>query len=434
MPAARNIRIGSGSGVPAGPSFIKAASANGHHFVDAAGAPILVKGDTLWAAWVNLPTTDWETLCASRAGHGFNFIMVDLISCANQGGRDDTSTYDGVVPFTGGNLNTPNETYWSRIDTMLSIAESHGVTMGLYPMDYYSMGSGQFFFGKSTADCQAYGTFLGNRYKNRPNIVWVFGNDYQSESTTVDNQYDACLTGWKNAGDTHLVSMQGKFHMSLTTDWAFWAARADFNCVYTYEVQYHLCKVGYDYTPTMPAVMWEAAYIGEAYTGGDVPLTVRKQIGWSLTQGSPGEVMGTQHWRCNDTGWSTNLNETVMVGCTNMRSVFEAVAWWTLVPSTTFITSGAGTRVVPAAESGVGSPDWPAASDYASAAVSADGKLAMAYVPTQRAITVNTAVLGTSPVGTWIHPTTLATTAAGSLAGSNTPPAAGDWLLKITAS
>lgn len=422
---------------PIGPPFIADVAASGRHFVDEQGAPILVKGDTLWAAWVNLPTTDWETLCASRAGHGFNFIMVDLISCTNQGGRDDTSTYDGVLPFTGGNLNTPNEAYWARMDTFLSIAESHGITMGLYPMDFYSTGySGQFFYGKSTADCRAYGTFLGNRYKNRPNIVWVFGNDYQSESTTVDNQYDACLTGWKTAGDTHLVSMQGRFNMSLTTEWAFWASRVDFNCVYTYEVQYDLTYQGYQYSPTMPACFWEGAYIGESYTGGDVPLTVRKQIGWALTQGSPGDVMGTQYWRVNNGDWAANLDETVMVGCAAMRSAFEAVAWWTLVPNNTFVTSGAGTRVTAtrSPETSLGAADWPAASSYASAAVSADGKLAMVYVPTQRAITVDTAVLGAGPVGTWVHPTTLATTAAGSLAGPITPPAAGDWLLKITAS
>jgi hypothetical protein len=431
MAVVRDLRVGRlpATGLP----FATAVSGSGRYFVDQYTNPFLVKGDTLWGAVVNLSTANWSTLAASRAGHGFNLIIVDLISSAAQGGRDDTSTFDGIFPFTSGNLNTPNETFWARVDTFLTTAQTNGITMALYPMDWYSMTSGMFFSGKSNADCQAYGAFLGARYKNRPNILWVFGNDYQVETSTINNQYDSFLTGLRGAGDNHLVSIQNNYHKSHSWDYTFWASKVQWDCDYSYMVQYDSCKIGYDHSPTMPSIMWEAAYTGEAYTGGDVPLTIRKQIGWSLTQGSPGEVMGTQDWRLADSGWSTRLDETVMVGCTNLRAVFEAVQWWTLVPSTTFVTSGAGTRVVASAESSVGSPDWPAASDYASSAVSADGKLAMVYLPTQRAIAVNTAVLGSSPTGTWVNASTGATTAAGSLAGSVTPPSSGDWVLKITA-
>ena len=140
-------------------------------------------------------------------------------------------------------------------------------------------------------------------------------------------------------------------------------------------------------------------------------------------------AFGTEDWWFKS-GWQTRLTRSEVTQSAKLRSIFEQVQWWRLLPSTTFVTSGAGTRLT-VSNSEPGAPDWPAASDYASSSVSADGTLAMVYLPTQRSIKVDTSRLTGSPLGTWVSATTGAQVPAGSLTGVLTPPWAGDWVLRI---
>ena len=416
----------------AGPRNVRGISANRRHFIDQIGEPILVKGDTPWSAFADLTVTDWTTYCSTRSSQGFNLLVVDLVSSDTNGGPNKNGTdYAGQSPFVAGDITVLNEGYWSRVDSMVAVAKNYGLTLNLYPINYYSTNVvGTAFNGKSAANCQSYGALVGARYGNESHVIWCFGNDYQ-DWPAYDTQFDAVLTGIKSQASTPVVSCQLDYHLSYTSDSAHWIGQSTWNYVYAYPVQYDACKVAYD-TNNGPALLGEGAYIGEAYTGGDVQLTIRKQIGWSLTSGSPGDIIGTQDWGF-PTGWDTRLSRSEIGEVKTMRAIFENVAWWKLVPVTNLLTAGAGTRVV-AQESGVGSAYWPAASDYASGAVSADGKLAMVYLPAQRAVTVNTALLGTSPVGVWLNASTGASTSITDVTVSITPPAAGDWVLKITAS
>lgn len=418
--------------------FATSVHASKRYFVDQYGAPFLVKGDSPWLAFPALSTSEWDTYCSTRAAQGFNSLIVDLfgwnptvtgisgILNAYTGGV----TYDGISPFVGGDVTALTPAYWSRVDQFITTAERYGLTLFLYAVDYYATTTGEAFAGVNATAAGTYGGLIGARYAKRPNVVWMIGNDY-SETTPLNDVFGSMLAGIRAQGANHMSSATLFYHLSYTSDSAYWAPRSKFNSVYSYPVQYDTVKRAYDLNNGMPAVMAEAAYVNESYTGGDVPLTIRKQIGWSLTQGGVGDFLGTEDWTFKS-GWSGRLAASSITQAATLRSIFESVAWWTLKPSTTFVTSGAGTRLT-ATNSGPGSPDWPAASDYASSAVSADGKLAMVYLPTQRAIQVSTAQLGSSPVGTWVNASTGATTAAGSLASSVTPPSAGDWVLKITA-
>jgi hypothetical protein len=129
-----------------------------------------------------------------------------------------------------------------------------------------------------------------------------------------------------------------------------------------------------------------------------------------------------------------------------MRRAVEATAWFTLEPARSFIRTGAGTPYRfpyvndPAAPRQFDDKNGPNASsvpptlaehDYATAAVAADGTLAIAYLPTARPITVDLDSLGANPVGTWIDARTGASTPA--RMDELNPPSAGDWLLIIHA-
>jgi hypothetical protein len=432
------------SSVPAaGAKFITTVDASGRYFNDQNGNPILVKADSPWLAFQNVSTSEWNTLCSTRASQGFNALLVDLVgwnaSDTGIAGVPNTgtggATYDAIVPFTGGNLATPNAAYWSRIDTFVATAASYGITLFIYGIDYYQIHtSGEVYYGKTVSDFTTLGTFIGNRYKNATNIVWMFGNDYSS-SDGFDPHMNAMLAAIKATGDTHLYSATLDFHLSYSYDSTNWAS-SDFWSVYSYPVQYSSVKNGYDHSPVKPSVMVEAAYIGESYTGGHVPLSMRKQAAWTLTSGGAGNFIGTEDWVFKS-GWASRLIRSELTGISVIHATVENVQWWKLVPSTTFVTSGAGTRLTATNTgpyvSSTNPANWPEASNYASASVANDGSLALVYLPDQRAIQVNTALLGTSPSGTWVNAQTGAETATGSLASSITPPSSGDWLLRITA-
>lgn len=414
--------------------FISAVSSSGRYFVDQAGSPILVKGDSPWGAPTKMSTAEWTTYCEDRAGRGFNASLVSLIGSGIIGSNDNGATYDGVLPFTGGNVTTPNATYWARMDTFLDIAEANGITVFAYPIDGWTVLGGRVFDGVSSGNCQTFGAFLANRWAGRPNIVWMFGGDYDG-GTTPDGQMGGCLAGIRSTGDTRLASCQMIYQRTWTGQYTYWKSRSDFWHVYSYPVQYDAVYAAYndagDETPKVPALFMEGHYGGE--NDGANALTIRKQAAWAMTQGSPGHFYGSDDWDLFS-GWAGRLGSYSVADVSRIHSAVGSVAWWKLAPSRTFLTSGAGTLVNASAvgQTSDSSKD-PSNSTYATAAVAADGTLALVYLPTQRAIQVNLAELGSSPTGTWISTATLAESAAGSLASTVTPPSSGDWLLRITA-
>jgi hypothetical protein len=407
--------------------FVTGVSAR--HFVDQRGDPILVKGDSPWSAFVDLTTSEWETWCASREGHGFNAAIVSLVGATGNGGpSSDGSTFDGIRPFTDGDVTNPDEGYWSRVDTFVQTAQDHGITLFLYAIDGWTVLGGESFDGVSEADCETYGAWLASRYSSAPNIVWMFGGDYPGEPTQ-DLQMSSCLSGIRSTGDTRPVSCQMIYHRSWPGQYDFWAPKVDFQHIYSYPVQYDAVYAVHQ-SETNPPLFMEGYYGGEN-DGSD--LTVRKQAGWAMTQGSPGHFYGSDDWEL-PSGWESRLDAYGVSGVAAIHTYVESTEWWRLEPSRTLIASGAGT---PLDASGVGveqdTTKDPSNSTFATAGVSSDGTLALCYLPSRRAITLNLGELGGSPRGVWVNALTGATTSVDDLSGPITPPASGDWLLHVTA-
>lgn len=415
--------------------YITSVHASGRYFLDQFDDPILVKGDSPWSAIVDISPAQWETWCASRESYGFNAAVMSLIGTVTNGGPADSgATYDGILPFVGGNVTNPNPTYWARVDQFVQTAADHGITLFLYAIDGWTVLGGCAFDGVSTANCQTFGAWLANRYADAPNIVWMFGGDYSGWST-ANNQMNACLTGIRSTGDTRLASTQMIYQRSWSTQFAFWADKVNFNHVYSYPVQYDAVYAAYQ-SASVPALFMEGHYGGE--NDGWSALTIRKQAAWAMTQGSPGHIYGTDDWEFHS-GWAARLNSFSVSSVAAVHSAIESVEWWKLAPSRTFITSGAGTLVN---SSGVGqTPDSskdPSNSDYATAALAADGSLALIYMPNAaRAITINTALIGPNATARWIDPSSgasVSTTFGGTYSRSTANADSGaDWLLVITA-
>ena len=396
---------------------------------------MLVRGDAPWTALTDLSPSEWESWCANREVHGYNAAIVSLVGATIGGGNADGSTFDGVAPFVGGDITNPNGAYWSRMDAMVAAAEAHGITLLLYVMDGWNTTAGNVFAGKSTADCETYGAFVANRYTTRANILWMVGGDYApvtndpATGSDVDHQFDACLTGIRSTGDTRPFSIQLNYDQSWSTQNPYWEDRVDWNFVYSYPVQYDPVWRAYQHTPALPALFGEGHYEDER--DGTDPIVIRKQAAWAVTSGSAGDIAGSADWDFETAGWQDRLDTATVTGLEHVRDTFAGVAWWALSPSLSFVTSGAGTRLD--TSSTQDNSVWPSTNDYATAAVAADGSLAVVYLPTRRGIPVDTSQLGGNPAGVWVDAATGATTPQADVSSTMTPPATGDWLLTITA-
>src|SRR5262245_32167318 len=71
-----------------------------------------------------------------------------------------------------------NDAYFARADRMLQLAAKHGFLVVLDPAETSS--SLPLLRRKGLAWSRAYGNYLGTRYKDVPNIVWMSGADFQT--------------------------------------------------------------------------------------------------------------------------------------------------------------------------------------------------------------------------------------------------------------
>jgi len=420
--------------------YITDVSANGRYFTDQDSNPILIRGESPWAMFTDLSSSEMDTYLQNRASYGCNLALVSMIgSVANGGPADTGATYDGILPFTGGDPAVFNSTYWSRMDSYIAKARDLGITLMIYPMDGWNTAFASVVFNPgsiSNAQCQTYGQTLATRYLSYPNIIWAFGGDYL-EDATINARFNACLTGIRAAGDTRPASIQLLYETSESHNSSFWETKVDWDWVYTYYVTYKGTSDAYNYTwsqaPTVrPALFSEGAYenSGSPHFGTDEAL--RRQACWALTSGSPGEMTGQEDVWDFQSGWASLLDTTAADQIKAIRDTFEALDWWTLVPddANQLVTAGRGTRIT------TDSATFPTGNNYVTAARSADGTLAVIYLPNAAsAITVDMGEIGANPTATWVDPTTGGTfseTTGGSYSRGNNAAADSDWLLILT--
>lgn len=434
---------------------------SGRHFLDQNGDPVLLKGDSPWTAMANTTPAQWETYCAYLASRGFNAIILDLVPLPAGGGpeaRAQAETYDGLKPFTSfSDWSTASGAYWSRVDTFVATAETYGLSVALVPA-YASQGSigaaVDVLDGQTTTQIQGYGTFLGNRYKAAPNILWFLGGDFGAPpgssptneaiwadySDTYVTLHDAIVaTGDAHLWTGHLAAVLTAFPTGgISWDNAATRSQADYEFAYSYQVTHPVIRRARATSPK-PVIFGEGNYSGENNWAGPATTneTLRRALLWSYSSGAAGDFMGTEQWR-GASGWVSSIPRTAFVHAQHIHEAFESVAWWKLEPdvSNVFLTSGQGTSPTSGTQED-GHVD-PLESTYATAARANDGTVAVVYVPTGRSFTIDTAKLGASPTGVRVDPTD-GTTTAFTVTSSYTSPgnnAAGqsDWIYLFEAS
>lgn len=417
---------------------IKVSSANPRVLVDQNNAPFLLVGDSPHSLIVNLTVADAERFMYDRNTNGFNSLWIELLCEDSEAGRPDGSLLDGTQPFTntlgGGlwDLTTPNEAYFAHVDTIVRLAATNGLQLLFNPLD--TGGWTDTALTNGSARCRQYGQFLGNRYKDFPNIIWLHGNDFQTWRTASNNAaVSAIALGIKDTDTNHLQTVQLDFPVSGSLDSTNWAAIVNVDSAYTYYATYARVLQEYQRTNRMPVVMIEAHYEYQTNYYGDFGTApvLRRQAYWTMLSGAIGHCYGNSAvWRFKP-GWDAPaiFNSVGVTELKHSTALFQSRRWQAFEPDInhTVLTAGFGTFSTNSAVS---------SNNYATCARETNGHTVMIYAPTQRAMTVNlTKVSGTNALAWWFDPRSGTATNFGLYATTNsqvfTPPDTNDWVLVL---
>jgi hypothetical protein len=379
-------------------------SANGRYLVDQNDAPYLMMGESPQALVVNATEAEAELFFANRSAYGFNSVWINLLCAGYTGGRADGSTIDGILPFTGTvpgtssyDLTTPNEAYFAHVDRILDLAAAYGIQVLLDPCETGSWLSVMLDNGEER--CRDYGRFLGSRYLDVDNIIWMSGNDFQGwRDPANDAVVRSVALGILDNDARHLHTAELDYLVSSSLDDTAWASILGLNATYTYYPTYARLRQDYNRTSFLPNFLVEANYEFESLQGPTTTAPIlRKQEYWTMTSGTAGQLYGNGYtWPLAD-GWQDHLDTPGAIQIGYLTSFFEPRAWYDLVPDTAHavVTAGYGTFA------DVGYVDD---NDYLTAARTPDGSLVVVYTPVMRTFTVDMSTLGAAATTRWFDP------------------------------
>jgi hypothetical protein len=274
-----------------------------------------------------------------------------------------------------------------------------------------------------------YGQYLGNRYSDFPNIIWMHGNDFQSWRNAADDALvQAVARGIRSIDANHIHTVELNYETSGSLEDKSWEPLIELDAAYTYLPNYAQVLTEYNRQNFKPVFMVEANYEFES-VGADVGSTqnLRRQEYWAMLSGAAGQLYGSAHsWQLQK-GWEANLDTSGVIQLSDMKNLFVSRKWYDLVPDQTHtvVTDGydrfsciVGNFVTYVGKdqdslmsrafgrirrhSGIGSIT---SNTCATAARASDGSLVMVYMPTIRAITVDMSKLTGMTTARWYDPT-----------------------------
>lgn len=420
--------------VYASPKFPLKVSANRRYLVDQNNVPFYIVGDSSGQSFFsNLSAADAGTVMADRASFGFNALWAHITISDNLlFGRSNMSTYDGIVPFTGTisggfyDLSKPNPAYFARIDAMVNAAAAQNMVVLLDILENYSDLS--IYEANGSTAVNAYGQYLGNRYKNFPNIIWIMGNDFQtwatglpagtsssSQAATDNGLAQAIMQGVLAADPNHLITEELNYNVSGSTDDSLLSPLVTMYSAYTYYPTYGEVLAQYNASSPWPVIMIEGYYENNSY-GNLTPTSLnargfRKQAYWTVLWGGLG---GFFHGNQSELplvsplpgNWQNSLDTATAIQMKYFGSLIQSFNWWNLVPDQTHVvvTSGYGTAT--GVESGSGFGTGRVDTDnFVTTSRATDGSLILAYTPVSTTLTVNMTKLQGSITAQWYDPT-----------------------------
>lgn len=277
-------------------------SENRRFLVHKDGTPFFYLGCTAWELFHRLNREEAERYLENRRAKGFTVIQAVVL--AELDGLRAPNPY-GQTPLIGNDPTRPNEKYFEHVDWVIGKAAEKGLYIGLLPTwgDKVSdehRGAGPQIF--TPANAEAYGRWLGARYKDRPNIIWIVGCDWTADSPSSHAIWSALGRGLRQGDWRHLISFHPRGGRN-SSEWFHNEPWLDFNMHqsghFRYRKNYEWIAADYALRPIKPTMDSEPRYETAPSPGreGDrfiEAFDVRQAAYWGLFAGGHGTTYGAQ--------------------------------------------------------------------------------------------------------------------------------------------
>jgi hypothetical protein len=402
------------------PAYPLQLGASGRYLVDQANQPVLLAGDAAWSLIAQATDAEADKYLANRQQKGFNTVLVNLIE--HKFATNAPHDINGDPPFSGAPFATPDEAYFAHADRVISSAAQKGINALLDPLylgyDCNDEGWCAEVQRATTQDLQSWGEYVGARYRNFDNIMWVVGADVDPNSRPgLSAKVSAFAAALQQADGRHLFTAHNVRGEMAIAPWpgAAWLSVNDTYATYLETVS--AAQSAYNVSPPMPFFQIEGWYENEHSM---TTQQLRAQAYWTVLSGGMGYVFGNcPVWGfgrpalsfCQGTSsdWQAQLDGPGSTSTMVATQLLTQRAWQGLVPdwNHAIVTSGYGS---------VGSPD------YVAAAGSPDGSLVLAYLPGSRTVTVDLSGLNGQVSAHWYDPGNGASTDVNGSPFGNTAP------------
>jgi hypothetical protein len=380
------------SGVAGSPATFPLVVRPGQRYLeDVAGKPFLIHGDTAWSLIAELTREDVDRYLDDRHARGFNTILVSLIEY-HYSANAAANAYDQQPFLKPGNYTTPNDAYFAHADWVLRQAADKGFLVLLTPSYAGCCGDGWYeeMVTNGPVRLRQYGEYLGRRYRDFTNILWVHAGDANPPRKDLVR---AIAEGIREFDQQALHTAHGAHTAALD----YWQDEPwlQVNNVYTYRSVYASALEQYARPERLPFFLIEGIYENEHEATEQL---LRTQAYQAVLSGAAGHIFGNNPiWHFEGRGsydgpvtWQEALGSRGAQSMTHLRELFTSIRWWELEPDTdnTLLTGGLGSD-----------------HDRAVAARSTDRALALLYLPSSRDITVDLGQLaGPEIAARWYDP------------------------------
>jgi len=372
------------------------------------GKPFFWLGDTAWELIHRCSKEEIILYLDDRKSKGFNLIQTVIL--AEQDGINTPNVY-GDKPLIDNDPERINGAYFEIIDFVLDQAEERDMEVALLPtwgdkVVLLQWGKGPLIFTPEKAG--KYGRILGEKYKDRKNLLWIIGGDRIPETEEHREIFESMARGIRSVDNSHLMS----YHPLGTH-----IASDHFDSSW---LDIDMCQSGHDRdsreyeyvdknrraATVRPLINGEARYenIGNAfwYTKNDEWLDdydVRVSAWWTMLAGAAGYTYGCNDiWQMYKTGrspviqartdWTEALHLPGARQMGHMKNFFTQFPWQQLKRDQSCILN-----------------HNPEDASYQIASILKDGSLLIAYTPMGKALKIDlTRLKGDSIYCWWFNP------------------------------
>ena len=282
-------------------------SENKRFLVTEGGKPFFWLADTAWELFHRCDREEAEMYLKKRASQGFN--VVQAVALAELDGLNSPNPY-GQTPLLENDPVRPNEAYFEHVDYIIRKAEENGMYVALLPtwgdkVNTKSWGVGPEVFDSENA--RVFGEWLGSRYKEFDNIIWIIGGDRNPREDSGD------IAIWNNMAEGIAATAGGyantlmSFHPQPKEDggsstWFHEEPWLDFNMHQTghcaNQGTYSHISNDYELQPIKPVLDGEPLYedhpncFNAKELGHSAARDIRRIMYWNVFAGAFGQTYG----------------------------------------------------------------------------------------------------------------------------------------------